>query len=68
MYPEYRQRYQGQLVRVTILSVTTTVAWVIGTIGSQWAVAGVSVMMKNRRPRNKLIRYSSNWSALSQVA
>ena len=42
MYPEYRQRYQGQLVRVTILSVTTTVAWVIGTIGSQWAVAGVS--------------------------
>ena len=42
MYPEYRQRYQDQLVRVTILSVTTTVAWVIGTIGSQWAVAGVS--------------------------
>ncbi len=42
MYPEYRQRYQGQLVRVTILSVTTTVAWVIGMIGSQWAVAGVS--------------------------
>lgn len=35
MYPEYRQRYQGQLVRVTILSVTTTVAWVIGMIGSQ---------------------------------
>lgn len=42
MYPEYRQRYQDQLVRVTILSVTTTIAWAIGTIGSQWAVAGVS--------------------------
>ena len=34
MYPEYRQRYQDQLVRVTILSVTTTIAWAIGTIGS----------------------------------
>lgn len=38
MYPEYRQRYQDQLVRVTILSVTTTIAWAIGhdwlTVGS----------------------------------
>lgn len=42
MYEEYRQRYQNQLLRVTVLGVTPNSAWVLAAISGQWAFVAVT--------------------------
>ncbi|QVI35802.1 hypothetical protein BVJ53_01820 [Lacticaseibacillus chiayiensis] len=42
MYGEYRQRYQNQLLRVTVLGVTPNSAWVLAAISNQWAFAAIT--------------------------
>ncbi|KLI76395.1 MULTISPECIES: hypothetical protein [Lacticaseibacillus] len=42
MYEEYRQRYQNQLLRVTVLGATPNSAWVLAAINGHWAFVAVT--------------------------